>query len=67
MPTKKPIKRDGLVIVNPSASSIPVDTTMPYSSQPYTTANGQPVQPVTNGRLRQIAAGGSVKTYGKGL
>ena len=65
---KQIIKRVGLTIVNPAASSVPVDSPMPYSSTPVTTANAEPVQPLTTPKLRQIVAGGSVRIIlGKGL
>ncbi len=62
----KPIKRQGVTIVNPAASSsIPLDTPMPFSEVPTTVYNGQPVQPLTTPKLRQIVDGGSVKIIGK--
>lgn len=64
----KQIKRDGLTVVNPAASSVRVDSAMPYSSTPVTTANAQPVQPKTTPSLRQLAEGPNVKIIrGRGL
>lgn len=60
----KPIRRDGLTVVNPAAlaTGVPVDTSMPFSPTPPSPA---PVSPKTAPRLRQITEGPAVKIVGK--
>lgn len=57
----KTVKRDGLVIVNPAASSVPVDSSSPFTSTPATVSPGDPIQPLTVPASRQIVAGGAVR------
>ncbi len=55
-------------IVNPPASDPTLTKSpMPFSSTPFTVSPGQPVQPLTTPKLRQIVAGGPVTIIrGKG-
>jgi len=49
----------------PASDSSLTKSNMSFSSTPYTTANAQPVQPLTTPKLRQLAPGPNVRIIGK--
>jgi hypothetical protein len=57
----RPVKRQGVVVVNPAASSVPLDSPTPFAA----VAPPEPVRPITTPRDRQLVPGGAVKIIGR--
>lgn len=67
MAKSKETNSKSVKINHPPASTIKTTTNMPFSEVPATVYNGQPVQPLTTPKLRQLSPSKNVKIIGKGL